>query len=656
MLIYSNLFTSRVFIQIYGSVLPKIMFTVILLTIYSFAITYIANLHYQYVQYMREELGEYIEIRFFKPLNVSYGPQTFGTLCSFAVCFRINIAWARYTEGQKHVNMMFCNWRQGFGVLLAFMNATIVDNIHDIQKLKWIIRYKRQMAHWFSLGIGLFCEKLVHSDLDFMAHNQQQLTWRKRVLLREEVRYYQHLEPTRLPDFHCIPLIDERHDGHWDHSSSSNNLDRFNSIQESCHKQKIDMINDSATFANIQEDHSHPTLTAMGREEVPGLFTRNCRKSLHAMRRDRDIPWILDSYDSKVSDLYKIPIICELTEEERSYLRQSTSPADLVFQWVLEAVPRIFFLVNHTIAPPIYATLIKNLQVAHGAFEAARLLSNTPFPFIFNQLLGWMLLLHCLISPIIITMLAINGKTSVDYSNVGWALIHTVPLVSLNETAKELENPFSHSPNGVPLLEELDKFVEIMCSLYHAQYPIIMPVTDSLIEETLRREKRRVEKQNEIDHTIVPGSHDPEIQIKCGLRTRQCSQYNGIAKDTEILNEIKSRSSSTTKHVSFAFDGQTPSQSLSSEYRYGGRMRSNNSYNSSFSNQAKNWNKDKEREEDIGTVPLETASSSRIPSIKIFNKIRKNSRSSDGLSVAFNQMDNDSIIYDDIKLSTSKIS
>ena len=53
-----------------------------------------------------------------------YAVQTYGVGLAFVICFRTQIAWARYWEANAETQLMWSKWNDAFMQLIAFINST----------------------------------------------------------------------------------------------------------------------------------------------------------------------------------------------------------------------------------------------------------------------------------------------------------------------------------------------------------------------------------------------------------------------------------------------------------------------------------------------------------------------------------------------------
>eukprot|EP00419_Tripos_fusus_P072888 CAMPEP_0172881924 /NCGR_PEP_ID=MMETSP1075-20121228/118782_1 /TAXON_ID=2916 /ORGANISM="Ceratium fusus, Strain PA161109" /LENGTH=104 /DNA_ID=CAMNT_0013734485 /DNA_START=49 /DNA_END=360 /DNA_ORIENTATION=- len=101
MLLYSNRSHIRLVFQLKGSVVFG-DWRQIVMGLFLSAVS--AGLHYLIES----------ESRFAPRITHSYGLHTLGVLVSFAVVFRVNLAWGRYWEALTSVHGMYSKWGDAF--------------------------------------------------------------------------------------------------------------------------------------------------------------------------------------------------------------------------------------------------------------------------------------------------------------------------------------------------------------------------------------------------------------------------------------------------------------------------------------------------------------------------------------------------------------
>jgi len=204
---------------------------------------------------------------------------------------------------------------------------------------------------------------------------------------------------------------------------------------------------------------------------------------------DKPTSWIrrinFDDLDSKPH----IPVLLKLSQIEEDTLLENSDRPFRVFGWILEGTTRLQKYLDTP--PPVYSRVYQELSAGNLAYNHARKLADIPFPFIFTQLLGCMIVVACLLVPLFAALLSFQSDQEISYSSVLLSSLVCIPLVGLNEMSKELENPFGTDPNDVPLLEGLECFVECLVDTYGSELPKDhLPVSETdkaMISESLDR-------------------------------------------------------------------------------------------------------------------------------------------------------------------------
>mmetsp|Transcript_74200 Transcript_74200/g.241294 ORF Transcript_74200/g.241294 Transcript_74200/m.241294 type:complete len:309 (+) Transcript_74200:563-1489(+) len=121
-----------------------------------------------------------------------------------------------------------------------------------------------------------------------------------------------------------------------------------------------------------------------------------------------------------------------------------------------------------TIAPPILTRVFQNFSNGLSAFYAASLITEVPYPFPYMQTTELLLLGHCIVTPI-----AMCSVTAVPiWSGVFWFLTSLI-LISLNQIAVELEDPYGQDINDLNLIELQQEMNKRLRMLHvHADHPI----------------------------------------------------------------------------------------------------------------------------------------------------------------------------------------
>jgi len=525
MLLYSNRRGLRISFQLFGSVIPHLMWTFAWLVIYSTLLVFITR---------REEMKAYISENVLISLRNAYAPQAFGVICAFSVCFRANIAWGRYWEAVDSITEMFGHWREVYCLLLAFIEHSIVEQKDNYETVARLCAFKRQITHWFSILASLCTEELVNGDINFVEIHYDDLPWKSCILLREQVRGLQYDQPRQLPPFHPLPLLDSYNSRA---AESLNEISR-NTVQPL--RKSVPTLRSVGVVKRTSQPGTAGAFWSNSEERQRQDFLAIWKCSARLEKLSRDVPWTLSC--SKNTVPYKFLIAGDITSEEMRFLSSSHNPALLTYQWIVEVVTRTQPKIS--IPPPIYSRVYQELNLGHVCFQKASKLSHIPFPFVFTQLLTWMVFVVCVFGPVFAVMLSFNEDDLPNYSAVILSLLMGLPIVGLNEMSKELENPFGDDVNDLPLLNDCEEFVESLINLYHGEYPSEMDINHSMVQTALLRENRRTEVKEDGSSHDFGNINENMTQISLGLQSSEkkaSEQDAGTSQSITISQEVRAR-------------------------------------------------------------------------------------------------------------------
>jgi len=162
---------------------------------------------------------------------------------------------------------------------------------------------------------------------------------------------------------------------------------------------------------------------------------------------------------------FRYPLLdaAALDLETLEMIRDSDTRVELAYQWILN------LLVDNNkcgvlagVPAPLLATSYQHLEDGMVAFNEAIKVSTIPFPFPYAQTCDWILVLHWVLTPIIV---------SAWVGNMLWAFIFAFLQVfilwSLNAIAIEIENPFGLDANDIDAEQMQDQFNHSLCLLIH---------------------------------------------------------------------------------------------------------------------------------------------------------------------------------------------
>jgi putative membrane protein len=195
-----------------------------------------------------------------------------------------------------------------------------------------------------------------------------------------------------------------------------------------------------------------------------------------SMRKDSSIPDVLDfrhtlvrlmslchaSALEEIAELdrtdtgYPVLDVGGLDQRSLRYLRDCKFNPDLDFNRVEVVIHMIQTLIVHyhdngiiKIPPPILSRVFQTLSRGQVNLANCKKITSTLFPFPFAQMIGILLLVFDVLTPVMMASI-LDGRKF-------WAFFFTLipvwALWSLNAIARELEMPFGDDPNDLPLFD-----------------------------------------------------------------------------------------------------------------------------------------------------------------------------------------------------------
>lgn len=150
-------------------------------------------------------------------------------------------------------------------------------------------------------------------------------------------------------------------------------------------------------------------------------------------------------------------------------LKDSERKPELVLQWIQTLVIRNMKSGVLSVPPPILTRSFQELANGMLAGEEALKISNTPFPFPYAQMCEYLLIIHWLLSPFIVSLWVEHVATAIVFC---FASVFTV--WTLNLTSKELENPFGADANDLDCIaaqREMNQALALMIQPAALQVP-----------------------------------------------------------------------------------------------------------------------------------------------------------------------------------------
>eukprot|EP00930_Biecheleria_cincta_P014378 TRINITY_DN12390_c0_g1_i1.p1 TRINITY_DN12390_c0_g1~~TRINITY_DN12390_c0_g1_i1.p1 ORF type:complete len:416 (-),score=56.89 TRINITY_DN12390_c0_g1_i1:120-1367(-) len=193
MLVYDNENTVRLLLQIVGSVVFRCRV---------WALGIVVSLTCLGLQTVREDVIQYL------PDFPSYAVVLQGSIVTFAVVFRTNLAWGRYWEAATQLHIMYSKWLDAFIQFDAFACATIQQHLTDsaadaMEKVRMLQKERAVTQRDFVLLSAVSCDRFHKSDLARMSRRvQMKVPWSHQVCFREDLEKYDLVGARALPAFH----------------------------------------------------------------------------------------------------------------------------------------------------------------------------------------------------------------------------------------------------------------------------------------------------------------------------------------------------------------------------------------------------------------------------------------------------------------------
>lgn len=125
-------------------------------------------------------------------------------------------------------------------------------------------------------------------------------------------------------------------------------------------------------------------------------------------------------------------------------VRDSEAKVELIFQWIQSLIVDNISTGVLSIPAPILSRSFQEIANGMVAFHDAMKISQIPFPFPYAQTCDFLLVLHWLIVPFVVTQWVKEAYWAFVFS-----FIQVFILWVLNMIAVELENPFGHDANDI---------------------------------------------------------------------------------------------------------------------------------------------------------------------------------------------------------------
>ncbi len=168
-------------------------------------------------------------------------------------------------------------------------------------------------------------------------------------------------------------------------------------------------------------------------------------------------------------DLAKLVNLASLLPEEAELLEPSTNRPLALMHWMVVSVSERWETGGFRCAPPVIARVFTNYNDCMNAYNRARKVARTPFPFPYAQLTMAFLLIGQITIPALFVFFVRDQPTSAILAGVA-----TWMYFAMHQVAVELEDPYGYDWNDLPLnwysAEVLDDIQAV-----HGKYGAFMP-------------------------------------------------------------------------------------------------------------------------------------------------------------------------------------
>jgi len=142
------------------------------------------------------------------------------------------------------------------------------------------------------------------------------------------------------------------------------------------------------------------------------------------------------------------------TEQELEVLRRSSDRVGVVMYWIIHDLAAVSKDLNTP--PPIQSRMYQELSNGLLGFNQCMKVADVPFPFPYAQLLGLILVFFAIFIPVYVVCFTQNWVIGPVMS-----FLIFQGIWGINETAKELENPFGADANDISVEDFHYRFLEV---------------------------------------------------------------------------------------------------------------------------------------------------------------------------------------------------
>jgi len=198
------------------------------------------------------------------------------------------------------------------------------------------------------------------------------------------------------------------------------------------------------------------------------LFTLMHAVALQELREDMDMGHFCQTITEEHRDVQELtgnhpvlPVYGELQSDEAEMLEDAEDRVYAVMTWITHDWVVRKKQGGIRVPEPVLSRAFQSLSDGHQAFMQAKKIQETPFPYPYAQLVTMLLAINAVTAPLMVAAYVDDTLLAVSLS-----FIATIVSVSLDEVAKEIEDPYGFDANDLPLSnlheEYLARIVQVM--------------------------------------------------------------------------------------------------------------------------------------------------------------------------------------------------
>jgi len=389
-----------------------------------------------------------------------YGMHALGVVVGFAVVFRTNLGWSRYWEAVGQLHIMYSKWGDAFSQVLAFATVTVeraaaTQTDAGDATCERVEAILEELMRNFILMSAISAHRLTHGDTQRMEVRAKKSSWKHQIVKRETLRKEDITGAWVLPSFEPEPedlmlgvdVIEDTVDGSGEHTPHTTEKET------------------SVSHSRSLRWENRNSLTS-----VPSEGLRNSRRRI----QQRKIQEGINAWDDAKFLVKAMP-----TVQETDLLRRSTDRCTVVMYWIIHGLAKLSPYLD--IAPPIQSRMYQELSSGMLAYNQSMKLADVPFPFPYAQMLTIILVAYICFIPVYVVIFT---QSMIVGPMISFTLCLTI--WGLNETAKELENPFGPDHNDILLNDFHLRFYDLCHEVYEAH----------LVKSPARRRNSRTKQRS----------------------------------------------------------------------------------------------------------------------------------------------------------------